>query len=53
MTDADTILDKNFVKNTERRFLGAGGDKISAVGGYVMSLKHNWMTACRAIDYVV
>lgn len=53
MTDADTILDKNFVKNTERRFLGKNGENISAVGGYVMSLKHNWMTACRAIDYVI
>lgn len=53
MTDADTILDKNFVKFTERRFLWKNGDKIAAVGGYVMSLKHNWMTACRAIDYVV
>jgi len=49
-TDGDTILDKNFVKRIEIDF--ADGD-VAAVAGYVRSLKHNWLTACRELDYIV
>lgn len=49
-TDGDTLLDKNFVERVAEDFRDP---KIVAVGGYVMSLKYNWLTACRAFDYVI
>ncbi len=49
-TDADTVLDKDFVKNIEADFKNP---KVAAVGGYVRSLKYNWLTACRAYDYAI
>jgi cellulose synthase/poly-beta-1,6-N-acetylglucosamine synthase-like glycosyltransferase len=49
-TDGDTLLDSHFVENIEKDFQD---QKIAAVGGYVRSLKYNWLTACRAIDYAV
>lgn len=50
MTDADTKLDKNFVKNIIEPF---GDEDVGAAGGYVVSLKHNWLTACRELDYTI
>ncbi len=49
-TDGDTLLDKNFVKRIEEDFKDP---KVIAVGGYVKSLRYNWLTACRALDYTV
>ena len=49
-TDGDTLLDKDFLKNIEKDFQDPN---IKAVGGYVKSLKYNWLTACRALDYAV
>lgn len=49
-TDADTVLDKNFVKEVVADF---EDKKVAAVGGYVRSMKYNWITACRALDYIV
>ena len=50
-TDADTILDRDFVKFVEEDF--NSDSKIVAVAGYIRSLKHNWLTACRELDYVI
>ncbi len=49
-TDADTIMDKHFVERIEPHFNEA---KVTAVAGYVKSIKNNWLTACREIDYVI
>lgn len=53
MTDADTVLDKEFVEKIEQGFHNDDTFQVGAVAGYVSSLKHNWLTACRAIDYIV
>lgn len=50
-TDGDTILDENVVEEVEKTF--AGDSSIVAVGGYVKSLKYNWLTACRELDYII
>lgn len=50
-TDGDTILDKDFVKFVEEDFLRF--PHVTAVGGYVRSMKHNWITACRAFEYSI
>lgn len=49
-TDGDTQLDPDFVKNIEPHF---EDPNVGAVAGYVKSLKRNWLTACREIDYVI
>jgi cellulose synthase/poly-beta-1,6-N-acetylglucosamine synthase-like glycosyltransferase len=49
-TDGDTVLDKNFVAEIEKSFQD---NNISAVAGYVRSLPYNWLTLCRAFDYVM
>ena len=49
-TDADTILDKKFIENIIKDF---ANEKTDAVCGYVKSLKYNWLTACREIDYAM
>ena len=50
-TDGDTILDKDFVKYIEEDYQTY--PEVTAVGGYVRSMKHNWLTACRAFEYAV
>lgn len=50
-TDGDTILDKDFVKYVEEDF--TKHPELTALGGYVRSVKHNWITACRAFEYSV
>jgi cellulose synthase/poly-beta-1,6-N-acetylglucosamine synthase-like glycosyltransferase len=50
-TDGDTILDSNFVQYIEEDFQKS--PDVVAVGGYVKSLKHNWLTACRELDYLI
>jgi cellulose synthase/poly-beta-1,6-N-acetylglucosamine synthase-like glycosyltransferase len=49
-TDADTLMEKNFIEKIEKDF---SDPSVIAVGGYVKSLRHNWLTACRAIDYAL
>jgi cellulose synthase/poly-beta-1,6-N-acetylglucosamine synthase-like glycosyltransferase len=49
-TDGDTIIDQDFVKNVEKDF---EDERVAAVGGYVRSLKYNWITRVRAYDYAI
>lgn len=49
-TDADTVLDGDFVRHIETKFRD---QNTVAAAGYVMSLKHNWLTALREIEYFV
>ncbi len=49
-TDGDTVLHKDFIKHIEKDF---ADPKVGAVAGEVKSLKYNWITACRALDYVI
>lgn len=49
-TDGDTILDHKFVEKIEPHF---SNPKVGAVAGYVKSIKNNWITACREIDYTI
>ncbi|PKM88469.1 hypothetical protein CVU83_01680 [Candidatus Falkowbacteria bacterium HGW-Falkowbacteria-2] len=49
-TDADTLLDPRFAEEVERSFKKPG---IFAMAGYVKSLPYNWLTLCRAFDYVI
>lgn len=48
--DADSILDKHLI---ERLVADFSDTKVAAVSGYIKSLKYNWLTACRALDYVI
>jgi N-acetylglucosaminyltransferase len=49
-TDADTFLDQHFVAEVERSFQN---QEVSAMAGYIRSIKYNWLTACRELDYLV
>jgi cellulose synthase/poly-beta-1,6-N-acetylglucosamine synthase-like glycosyltransferase len=49
-TDADTLLDQNFVAEIEKSF---ENPNTTAVAGYVRSLPYNWLTLCRALDYTI
>jgi cellulose synthase/poly-beta-1,6-N-acetylglucosamine synthase-like glycosyltransferase len=49
-TDGDTILDEHFVENAEKNFQNPN---VHAVGGYVRSMRYNWLTACRAFEYTI
>ncbi|MFA6257324.1 MAG: glycosyltransferase [Candidatus Paceibacterota bacterium] len=49
-TDADTVLDSHFTEEIERSFIS---EEVVAVAGHVKSLDYNWLTLCRAFDYVV
>jgi cellulose synthase/poly-beta-1,6-N-acetylglucosamine synthase-like glycosyltransferase len=49
-TDGDTMLDSHFIEEIEKNF---EDPEVAAVGGYVRSLKYNWLTACRALDYAI
>lgn len=49
-TDGDTILQNDFIEIVERDMKH---ESIVAVAGYVKSLKYNWITACRSLDYIV
>ncbi len=50
-TDADTILDEHYVEEVEK-CLNANPDA-AAMAGYIESLPFNWLTLCRAYDYVI
>lgn len=49
-TDADTLLEPTFVEYLIPHF---EDPKVGAVAGYVKSLKSNWLTAIRALDYSI
>ena len=49
-TDADTLMDKHMVERVYKAFLDPN---VSAFSGYVKSLKYNWLTACREIEYIL
>ncbi len=49
-TDGDTMLESRFVEMIEPHF---EKKEVSAVAGYVKSIKNNWLTACREIDYAI
>ncbi len=49
-TDADTVLDRDFVKNILESF---SDSSVAAVAGKPRSLKYNWLTSCREIDYAI
>ncbi|MCX6779973.1 MAG: glycosyltransferase family 2 protein [Candidatus Magasanikbacteria bacterium] len=51
VTDADTFLDKHFVKEIEKSFVDNAG--AAAVAGYVRSLPYNWLTLCRSFEYTI
>lgn len=50
-TDGDSVLDRNFVKKVADNF--NNNSEVMAISGMVKSLKHNWLTSCRELDYVV
>lgn len=49
-TDGDTLLDHKFIETIRTSF---EDPKVYAAAGYVRSLKYNWLTKCRALDYSV
>jgi cellulose synthase/poly-beta-1,6-N-acetylglucosamine synthase-like glycosyltransferase len=49
-TDGDTILDKDFIKSIEKDMQKPS---VVAIAGYIKSLRHNWLTACRGLDYAI
>lgn len=49
-TDGDTILDSRFVERVVQAFQDT---TTAAFGGYVKSLRGNWLTACRELDYII
>lgn len=53
MTDGDTLLDPHFAEKIENAFANDHRGNLAAVSGRVRSLKHNWITACRQIDYAI
>ncbi len=50
MTDGDTIMHEDFVKEI---VLGFDSPQVGAVSGMVRSMKYNWLTRCRAFEYVI
>ena len=49
-TDGDSILGSRFVEYIEEDFRD---EEIMAMCGYVSSLQYNWLTACRALEYLI
>lgn len=49
-TDADTSLKEDFVERIEKDF---ADPKVAAVGGYLRSLKYNWLTRHRSFEYAI
>lgn len=50
-SDGDTILESHFIELVEKTYLEQ--PDVVAVCGYVKSLKYNWLTACREMEYVI
>lgn len=49
-TDADSVLSPDFLARIEKDFRDP---KVEAVAGYIKSMRANWITACRELDYVI
>lgn len=49
-TDGDTVLHPDFIKNIIKEFKNP---KVAASAGYVKSIKQNWLTGVRQIDYLI
>jgi cellulose synthase/poly-beta-1,6-N-acetylglucosamine synthase-like glycosyltransferase len=49
-TDGDTILEEHFIERALKNF---EDPNVHAVGGYVRSMRYNWLTACRAFEYTI
>jgi cellulose synthase/poly-beta-1,6-N-acetylglucosamine synthase-like glycosyltransferase len=49
-TDGDTLLDAGFAEEIEKSLQDPN---VAAVAGRIKSLPHNWLTLCRAFDYVI
>lgn len=49
-TDGDSILDPGFIENILTEF---ENPRVVASAGYVKSIKQNWLTSCRQIDYLL
>ncbi len=49
-TDGDTILGRHFTEYTLQNF---EDPDVCAVGGYVRSMRYNWITAGRAFEYAI
>lgn len=49
-TDADTLLHREFCEETAKTFEDTD---TAAMVGYVKSIPHNWVTLCRAFEYVI
>jgi len=50
-TDGDTILDPNFIELIYNDF--EKNPNVSVVAGYVQSMRYNFMTALREVDYTI
>lgn len=50
MTDADTVLAPHFIERVEKAFENSD---VHALAGYIQSQQHNWLTACRELDYII
>jgi cellulose synthase/poly-beta-1,6-N-acetylglucosamine synthase-like glycosyltransferase len=49
-TDADTLLHPDFIKHMIVEFKNK---EVVACAGYVKSIKHNWLTSCRQLEYLI
>ena len=49
-TDADSLLAPDFIERIEKDF---ADPSVEAVAGYIKSVRMNWLTACRELDYVI
>ncbi len=49
-SDGDTLLAPDFIERIEKDF---ENPTVAAVGGYVKSLKYNWLTRHRAFEYSI
>jgi cellulose synthase/poly-beta-1,6-N-acetylglucosamine synthase-like glycosyltransferase len=49
-SDGDTLIAPNFIEEIIKEF---DDPRVAAAGGYVRSMKQNWLTRCRAFDYTI
>ena len=49
-SDGDTVLDYRFIEEISSCF---DDPEVAAAGGYVRSMRYNWLTLCRAFDYTI
>lgn len=50
VTDGDTLVSRNFLTEVQKTFQNSD---VSAMAGYVSSQNINWLTTCRALDYLI